>query len=378
MSLSLDIRYALRLVRRTPLVSAIIVVTLALCIGANTAVFSVVDATLLRPLPYPEPDRLALVATHFRSSRAEMDNTSQDGRTWETVRDHATFLDPAVYSGAEGVNFASGGSVQYVQQERVGSGFFRVLGVQPLVGREFTREEDRPGGPALTVLSYHLWKRMYNADPAVIGKSVTLRGEPFTVIGVMPDNFRSSAPTDLWVPLRPSTTGEGSGTNYAVIGRLRPGVTWAQADGQIEAVGASLIERMKLRKDVSARLHLITLQNGQTGDLRRPLFIVWAAVGIVLLIGCANITSLLLARAATRTREMATRMAIGGGRAAILSQLLTESLVLAVLGGAAGLAVGYAGMATCPRMGVLPPRSVSRRSVAVSRRVVRRLAKHAG
>ena len=344
MNLPLEIRYALRLLRRTPLVSAIIILTLALCIGANTAIFSVVDATLLRPLPYPEPDRLVLVATHFRGHGAEEDDTSQDGRTWEMIRDHASFLDSAVYGMAQGVNFAASGSVQYVKQERVGAGFFRVLGVPPLIGREFTRDEDRPGGPTLMVLSWHLWKRIFNADPSVVGKSVMLRGEPYTIIGVMPENFRSSVTADLWTPLRPSTTGEGSGTNYGLIGRLKPGVTWAQADAQIEAIGALRIREMKLPAEVSARLRLVTLQHGQTDDLRKPLLIVWAAVGLVLLIGCANITSLLLARAAARTRETATRLALGGGRAAIIRQSLVETMILAIGGAMAGLLVGYAGM----------------------------------
>ena len=351
MSLSLDARYAVRLIRRTPLVSTIVILTLALCIGANTAIFSVVDATLLRPLPYPEPDRLVLVATHLRSSRAEGENYGQNGRTWEAVRDHATFLDSAVYSSAtEGVNFAAAGNVQYVQQERIGAGFFRVLGVPPLIGREFTRGEDHPGGPAVTVLSHHLWKRIYSGDPSVIGKSVMLRGEPFTIIGVLPENFHSNSPADLWVPLRPSTTGEGEGSNYEVIGRLKPGATWAQADGQIEAVGGPLIADMNFSKDIFARLHLVPLKQGQTDSQRKPLFIVWAAVGMVLLIGCANVTSLLLARAATRTREIATRLAIGGGRGVIIRQLLVETLVLAIIGGAAGLMVGYAGIQALGRL----------------------------
>jgi predicted permease len=349
-NLQLDIRYALRLLRRTPLVSAIIILTLALCIGANTAIFSVVDATLLRPLPYPEPERLVEIARHVRAPGVEGDETSQDGKTWELVRDHASSLDSAVHGGAEGVNLAASGNVQYVQEERVSAGFFRVLGIAPFIGREFSREEDRPGGPPLAVLSHHLWRRIFNADPAVIGKSVTLRGEPFTVIGVMPENFRSNAADDLWAPLRPSTTGEGSGTNYEVIARLKPGVTWAQAGVQIEAIGAPLVEQMKLPKDVSIRFRLLTLQQGQTDDLRKPLFIVWAAVGLVLLIGCANIASLLLARAASRTREMATRLALGGGREAIIRQSLVESLVLAVAGGIAGLVVGYAGIAELSRL----------------------------
>ena len=350
MSLSLDVRYALRLLRRTPLVSAIIILTLALCIGANTAIFSVVDATLLRPLPYPEPNRLVQIARHVRVPGYEGDDTGQDGRVWEMIRDHATFLDAAVYGSAEGVNLAAAGNVQYVQQERVGAGFFRVLGVQPMMGREFTREEDQPGGPALTVLSYHLWKRIFNASPSVIGKSIMLRGEPFTIIGVMPEHFRSDAAADLWVPLRPSTTGEGEGTNYEVIARPKPGVNWAQAAAQVEAIGAPLVAEKKYPKDVSMRFGLLTFQQGQTEDLRKSLLIVWAAVGLVLLIGCANITSLLLARSASRTREMATRLALGGGRSAIIRQLLVESLVLAIAGGAAGLLVGYLGIVELSRL----------------------------
>jgi predicted permease len=332
------------------LVSGIIILTLALCIGANTAIFSVVDATLLRPLPYPEPERLVEIVRHVRAPGYEGDDTGEDGRTWEMVRDHATFLDAAVYGSSEGVNLAASGSVQYVQQERVGAGFFRVLGVAPMMGREFTRDEDRPGGPAVTVMSYHLWKRIFNADPAAIGKSLMLRGEPFTITGVMPANFRSDAAADLWVPLRPSTSGEGSGRNYEVIARLKPGVSWTPAETQVATIGAPLVSEMKLPKDMSMRFGLLTFQQGQTGDLRKSLLIVWAAVGLVLLIGCANITSLLLARSAARTREIATRLALGGGRAAIIRQLLVESLVLAIAGGVAGLIVGYAGIGAVSRL----------------------------
>ena len=158
----LDLRYALRMLRRAPSFSTIIVLTLALCIGANTAIFSVIDATLLRPLPYPDPDRLAGIVTHGKHEGGEFDQSDQTGATWEVIRDHATDIDAAAYSdGAGGVNFAAGGTAQYVQQQRVGAGFFRVLGVPPLIGREFTRDEDRPGGPAVVILSYHFWRRVF-------------------------------------------------------------------------------------------------------------------------------------------------------------------------------------------------------------------------
>jgi predicted permease len=345
MSIWLDLRYALRMLRRAPSFSAIIILTLALCIGANTAIFSVIDATLLRPLPYPEPDRLAGIVTHFRYHGEEGDQRGQTGATWELVRDHATDLDAAVYSdGAGGVNFASGGTAQFVQQQRVGTGFFRVLGAHPQSGREFTRDEDRPGGPAVVVLSHHFWRRVFHEDASIVGRSIDLRGEPFSVIGVMPENFRSDTPADLWTPLRPATTGEGGGMNYAIVARLKPGVTWAQADSQMAAVGARAIEQMHVGKDITARMRLETLQRFETQGTRFSLLIVWAAVGLVLLIGCANVASLLLARGNTRAREVATRLALGGGRTAVACQFLVESLVLAVSGGAAGLLVAVAGL----------------------------------
>lgn len=344
----MNLRHAFRILTQSPATTAIIVLTLALCIGANTAIFSVVDATLLRPLPYPDPDRLIRVVTHYQSAAGESDSVGQDGRTWEAIRDHATFLDSSVFGSASGVNMAAAGSVQYVKQQRVGAGFFHVLGIAPLVGREFTPEEDRPGGPPLTVLSFAVWRRVFHQDPAVVGQTLLLRGEPYTIVGVMPESFRSSAPADLWTPLKPARNGEGGGINYRVVGRLKPGVTWAAADGQMESVGAQIL---KAGKRTTVRLKLVTLQQGQTQDLRKPVLILWAAVGLVLLIGCANVASLLLARAAARSREIATRMALGGGRGAIIRQLMTEALVLALLGGATGILVGYFGLAGLKALG---------------------------
>jgi predicted permease len=192
------------------------------------------------------------------------------------------------------------------------------------------------------VLSYALWKRVFREDASVVGQSVTLRGEPYTIVGVLPSNFQSNTAADLFTPLQPTPTGEGGGWNYEIVARLRPGATWAQADAQVEAVGAPF-----LRADGPSdpgRLHLISLQRGLTDDLRAPLFILWAAVGLVLLIGCVNIAGLLLARSAGRTREMATRLALGSGRAALIRQLLAESVLLGICGGAAGAFLGWLGV----------------------------------
>jgi predicted permease len=338
-----DIRYAARVLRKSPTFTAAAVATLALCIGANTAIFSVVDAVLLRPLPYPYPERLAMVTRHYKNKGSEGEGMGETGRIWEAVRDDATYLDRAVFSdGSMGVNFAAGGRVEYVKQQRVSTGFFRVMGIAPLIGREFSADDDRQGGPPVMVLSYALWKRVFRGDPAVVGRAVTLRGEPYTVVGVLPEKFQSSTPADLWTPLRPSRTGEGGGWNYVVVGRLRADATWAQADAQVEAIGAPILHENG--QDGSVRLHLISLQSGLTDDLRSPLLMLWAAVGLVLLIGCVNIAGLLLARAAGRTREMATRMALGSGRAALIRQMLAESALLGLCGGAAGTLLGWLGV----------------------------------
>jgi predicted permease len=268
-----------------------------------------------------------------------------DGKTWELLRDHADHIDCTVFApGSTKVNFAAQGQVRYVSQQRVSAGYFRVFGVQPLYGREFTRDEDREGGPAVAVLSYGLWNNALHGDQSVLQHTVMLRGEKFTVVGIMPPEFHTSTLAEVWTPLHPSTQGEGGSRNYGINVRLKPGVTWAQADSQVAAICANQIKERKLPPDTSARMGVLPLQQDLGAGISRPLVILWIAVGVVLLIGSVNIASLLLARAAGRAREIATRMALGGGRAVVFRQLLTESLLLAVMGGAAGVGLGYLGV----------------------------------
>src|SRR5262245_64829369 len=198
-----DLRYAVRLLGKTPVFTITAVATLALCIGANTAIYTVVDRVLLRALPYPQPERLAMVVTRF--SRGDL-GYGQTGPTWEVLERGVTSLDLATTAGtfgSIGVNMVVGTHAEYVRQQRVSKAYFRVLGVLPARGREFTADEDRPNGPAAAILSHQLWRRAFNADPDVVGRSMTMRGEPYTIVGVMPDGFTSGGPVDVWTPVRP-------------------------------------------------------------------------------------------------------------------------------------------------------------------------------
>ena len=247
----------------------------------------------------------------------------------------------AANAGTNGANFSANGVPEYIQQQRVSAGYFRVLGIAPRMGREFTRQEDVPEGAAVAVLSHAFWQRAFHGDPAILGRGISLRGEPYTVVGIMPPDFRATSPVDVWTPLRPSRTGEGSGSNYEVIARLRPGVTWAQATEQLRSLSQALnADPAFPREFKNFEERIVPFQATETEGSRTELLLTWGAVLMVLLIGCVNIAGLLLARGGVRGREIATRMALGASRAAIVRQLLMESVVLALAGGILGVGVG--------------------------------------
>jgi predicted permease len=343
-----DLRYAFRMLRKTPGFTVIALVTLAVGIGVNTAVFTVVNAVLLKPLPYPQPERLATIMTIATSPRGVFQTSSNlDGATFLTLRDTAKTIDVAAQGAGGwgvGVNMVAQNRAANVQQARVSAGYFTVLGVLPLVGREFNADEDRAAGAAVAILSHALWTRVFNSDPGIVGAAIMLRGEPYTVVGVMPSSFNSGGTTDVWTPLRPSASGEGGGMNYGLVVRLRRGISPEQASAETGQIASPVLAKQYSR-DATIECSLIPLQTGETEGIKQPLLMLWGAVGLVLLIACVNIAGLLLARAGSRTREIATRMALGSGRRAVIRQLLVESALLALGGGALGIAVGWAVLA---------------------------------
>ncbi len=340
-----DFRFGWRQLVKAPGFTITAVLTLGLAIGANTAVFSLVDAALLKPLPYPDAGRLGTMAAIYTRNGEVVERgwAGLDGRTWEAVRDNAPSVDAAIYSGLSArVSLVTNGRTQTVMPQRVSAGYFRVLGVPPAIGREFTVEEDVVGGPALAVLGDRLWRSVFNADAGVVGQTILLKGEPHVVIGIMPAAFKGNTDADLWTPLRPSLTGEGGGTNYGFVARIKDGVSWPQAAAEIGAAADSARERRTSASGVTMSYTLAPLHDAMANDVRLPLILLTVSVALVLLVACVNLAGLLLARAGRRTREIATRLAVGGNRAAVVRQLLVESFVLAACGGLAGLAIGAA------------------------------------
>jgi predicted permease len=335
-----ELRYALRQLTKNAGFSFVVILTLALSIGANTAIFSVVNAILLRPLPYPQPDRLgALMRRTSGSSNASPAHIDRD--TWRQLKDNVPAITAAVGSGTGGVNLEAAGHAEFIHAQRVSARYFEVLGVRPLLGRAFNDAEDTAGGPNSVVLSFRLWKASFRGDAAIIGQPIHLKGIPYTVIGVLPANARTPSAADLFTSLRPDTSEEGGGDNFDPILRLRNDATWQQADAQLRRLRSDTSLYLE-KKFPGTQVYLFAapLQQGLAVTTRTPAMILMAAVSFVLLVACANLAGLALVRVGRRESEIATRLALGANRWAILRQFWIESLVLTTLGGLAALLVG--------------------------------------
>lgn len=346
-----DLRFALRQLHRSSGFAAAVVVTLALAIGVNTAVFSLLDGFLLRRLPYPQPDRIAALITHreARSNPAQFDDDdSADLNTWKAVHDGVPAVVAAAggqpFGNTEGVNLeagaAQGGAVRYVHNATVSAHYFEVLGIEPMLGRGFTEDEDRPGAGKVAVLSYNLWRTTFHEDRSILGQAILLRGAPYTVVGVLPQGAQMPNPADVWTPLMPSDrNGVCAGNNCLILMRLKPGANWEEVRGQLAHLPPA--DNSNLAKQrvwyYPSPLHFYA-----GSSMRQQTQALMAAVGFILLIACANLAGLMLARIHRRTPEMATRLALGATRARILRQLWIENLVLALAGGAAGLGLALA------------------------------------
>jgi predicted permease len=343
-----DLKYALRQLRRNPGFTFTVLLTLSVAIGVNTAVFSMVNALLLRPLPYTEPERLASLMRNYRISGAFDMEDGQDGESWELVRDSVPAVQAAVYSfDASGVNLQTETTARYLLQQRVSAGYFEVLGIRPIVGRTFTAEEDRPRGPRAVILSFEAWKSLFFSDRSIVGKPISLKGEPHVVVGVMPANTHTTSPADLWTPLRPTTSGEGEGENYHVVLRLKNGSTWAEANSQLAVLRPRSFARFaKENPSGGSWLSARPLQQDLASTARTPVTMLMSAVALILLIACANLTGLTLVRVMRRSGELATRLALGATKASIFRQLMMEPAILALTGGflGLGLAVSSVGL----------------------------------
>jgi predicted permease len=340
-----DVRYGARQLRRSPGFAAVAVLTLALGIGANTAIFSVVNSILLRPLPFPQPDRIVQILKQYKDGTGD----SVSAPLFHYWRDHNQVFDSVAAFDVLpiGLNLAKSGEAQRVPGVRVTAEFFKVLGIRPALGRAFLPEEDSVGGPHTVILGNGLWQSRFARDTTLVGRSITVNGEQYVVVGIMPPGFDFpsgsdfSSGTQLWIPFQLPTASQDPANYLACIARLKAGYSRFQAQAQTSQVTQALHRAMPNLVEADETATLVPLHERLVGPIRPALLILLGAVGLVLLIACANVANLLIAKSSGRAKEVSIRAALGASRFRMMRQLLTESVLLSLLGGFLGLAFAF-------------------------------------
>jgi predicted permease len=336
-----DIRQALRTLRKNPSFTLVAIAALTIGIGANTGIFSVVNKVMLQPLPYPEPDRLVQLGRSFTNG-VGYSNSIPKYMVW---RNNNVFSSMAIYNDeGPGLNLSSGDHPQQIEGVHISADYFKVFGISPMLGRTFTAAEDLPGGPKAAIISEGLWRSHFGSDPKILSSAITLNSETYPVIGVIPSRFIANPQAEVWIPLQADPNSTNQAHYLSVAARLKPGVTLGQAQSEMRAVGERFRRLYPKIMDKSEQVAVTPMRDAQIRNMKNALYVLLTAVAFVLLIACANVANLLLARSAARQRELAIRAALGASRWRVVRQLLTESILLSAAGGVLGLLLGVIGV----------------------------------